>query len=254
MTITSKLISSYASQLDYQAEESKGENKEANKATELRDSFRRRLIKQSKRISQIIVQSWMDGDENKCIREIFLNFHLVINESVSQGSGTKEDPLVTDNPRKLMKALLIGEKITCDITMKTQDKDTELVYKFALNDLNYKYTINVPYSIKTTSSRVTLEEVKVLDDKEFDEYIIHIDWNSFEGSVRDYYKPGTNQKPPYFVMSLPYPPRTSEAISALNTEVVKEWLKNKPDINDIKSDNNAENPFPPHPYLPQTST
>lgn len=159
--------------------------------------YYQRVVKQSKKLSQIIVRSWHDDEKAQKIRKIFLDFHKV---------DTKNHQAYHE-----MEKLLTG-------------KITEL-------------------------GEVCSEPV--FDETEIDNYLIKIDWDAFEGSVVDNFQPGTNQKPPYFVLTVPYPPRPDKFNIDMNDESLQKWLKDKVEINNLEE--TVNNPFPPIPYLPQST-
>lgn len=89
----------------------------------------------------------------------------------------------------------------------------------------------------------------VFDQEEIDYFLIQVKWDTFEGSLQEIPQPSLEQKGPFFIMTLPYPPKPSAENVNLD-DVPREWLTSKVDVNnpnEIVSD-----PFPPVPYLPTT--
>jgi hypothetical protein len=92
---------------------------------------------------------------------------------------------------------------------------------------------------------------KIFDDDEIKLYSFKIDWNVFEGSMTENHQAMIKQKPPYFTLNLPYPPKPSDSNLDLDNEDFKKWLNSQVDIDD---DNvTVTDPFPPIPYLPLTT-
>jgi hypothetical protein len=92
---------------------------------------------------------------------------------------------------------------------------------------------------------------KIFDDEEIKLYSFVINWDVFEGSMTENHQAMIQQKPPYFTLNLPYPPKPSDSNLDLDNEDFKKWLNSTVDIND---DNvQVTDPFPPIPYLPLTT-
>jgi len=94
----------------------------------------------------------------------------------------------------------------------------------------------------------------IFDQEEIDYFLLQVKWDTFEGSLQEIPQPSVEQEGPYFIMTLPYPPKPSaENIDFDNPpEELEKWLKspvNMSDPNQIITD-----PFPPVPYLPTTCT
>ena len=168
------------------------EANEDNKKKLPHKRYYERIVKQSKKISQLIIRSWQDDKEAKIIRKIFLNF----NNTDSDGEAYEK-----------MKELLTGGRLDlCG---------------------------------------------KVFEEEEFEYYLIRIDWDSFKGSLTDNHQPSKHQKPPYFVLTLPYPPRPNDFNLNMQDKALQSWLNEEVDID---SEEEVTNPFPPVPYLPQTTS
>lgn len=91
----------------------------------------------------------------------------------------------------------------------------------------------------------------IFEPEEIKDYLIQIDWSSFEGSVVDNPQPTIEQKPPYFIINLPYPPRPDNFNLNMQDEDLQAWLDEEVNVN---SPEEVTNPFPPIPYLPQTTS
>lgn len=92
---------------------------------------------------------------------------------------------------------------------------------------------------------------KVFEEEEIDDYLIQVDWSAFEGSIGESKQPSEDQKPPYFILTLPYPPKPHDFNLDMQDEALQSWLNEEVHIN-IPGE--VTNPFPPVPYLPQTTT
>ncbi|NCT53034.1 MAG: hypothetical protein GPJ04_17995 [Microcystis aeruginosa G13-03] len=82
-------------------------------------------------------------------------------------------------------------------------------------------------------------------------FLIQVKWDTFEGSLQEIPQPSVKQEGPYFIMTLPYPPKPSAENINLN-HVLRAWLTSKVDVN--KPQETVSDPFPPVPYLPTTCT
>jgi hypothetical protein len=90
---------------------------------------------------------------------------------------------------------------------------------------------------------------KIFDEDEIEDYFIQITWDSFEGSVTDMPQAIMKQQPPFFILTLPYPPKPSDF--NYQNENLQKWLKELVNVDD--SSQKVTNPFPPIPYVPQTT-
>ncbi|NCR17603.1 MAG: hypothetical protein GPJ22_09885 [Microcystis aeruginosa LL13-03] len=91
----------------------------------------------------------------------------------------------------------------------------------------------------------------IFDQEEINYFLIQVKWDTFEGSLQEIPQPSVKQEGPYFIMTLPYPPKPSAENINLN-HVLRAWLTSKVDVN--KPQETVSDPFPPVPYLPTTCT
>ena len=91
----------------------------------------------------------------------------------------------------------------------------------------------------------------IFDQEEINYFLIQVKWDTFEGSLQEIPQPSVKQEGPYFIMTLPYPPKPSAENINLN-HVPRAWLTSKVDVNNPQE--TVSDPFPPVPYLPTTCT
>jgi hypothetical protein len=91
----------------------------------------------------------------------------------------------------------------------------------------------------------------IFDQEEIKYFLIQVKWDTFEGSLQEIPQPSVKQEGPYFIMTLPYPPKPSAENINLN-HVPRAWLTSKVDVNNPQE--TVSDPFPPVPYLPTTCT
>jgi hypothetical protein len=91
----------------------------------------------------------------------------------------------------------------------------------------------------------------IFDQEEIKYFLIQVKWDTFEGSLQEIPQPSVEQEGPYFIMTLPYPPKPSAENINLN-RVPRAWLTSKVDVNNPQE--TVSDPFPPVPYLPTTCT
>jgi hypothetical protein len=91
----------------------------------------------------------------------------------------------------------------------------------------------------------------IFDQEEINYFLIQVKWDTFEGSLQEIPQPSVKQEGPYFIMTLPYPPKPSAENINLN-RVPRAWLTSKVDVNNPQE--TVSDPFPPVPYLPTTCT
>jgi hypothetical protein len=91
----------------------------------------------------------------------------------------------------------------------------------------------------------------IFDPDEIQIYRFEVSWETFDGKIIDNHQAVLDQKPPYFTIVLPFPPRPALSEFTVTLDQIQSWV-NAP----IKEDGNGliENPFPPYPYIPTTST
>lgn len=155
-----------------------------------------RIIKQSKKLSQLIAISWGNDARAREIREIFLNFS---NTEAGESNPAYQEFL----------DLLTGEKCGSNgepLFGKIFDKDNEIEY-----------------------------------------YTFEIAWDAFEGVMTEHPQPISNQRPPFFHIILPYPPKPSEVNLQYDNQEFQQWLNTPVDVD---GDEEVDNPFPPIPYIP----
>jgi hypothetical protein len=101
-----------------------------------------------------------------------------------------------------------------------------------------------------TGRKRELWEPRIFDDDEILMYHFEVSWDTFEGKVSDNHQANPNQKPPYFTVVLPYPPRPALNEFTVTLDQIQEWA-NSP----LEEDEHGliKNPYPPYPYIPTTS-
>ncbi|MCA2712014.1 MAG: hypothetical protein IM473_12040 [Microcystis sp. M015S2] len=182
---------------------------DTNKASRASDSdgvkttqnYYNRIVKQCKKLAQLVAISWLEHENSEQIRWIFLHFK---NNDFQRQSQTYID----------MVDLLTGKK----------------------GDLLEPWFPDKSFGA-------------IFDQEEIDYFLLQVKWDTFEGSLQEIPQPSLEQKGPFFIMTLPYPPKPSAENVNLN-DVPRAWLTSKVDVNnpnEIVSD-----PFPPVPYLPTT--
>ncbi|MEQ8385806.1 MAG: hypothetical protein RH949_25950 [Coleofasciculus sp. A1-SPW-01] len=89
----------------------------------------------------------------------------------------------------------------------------------------------------------------IFDPDEIQIYRFEVSWETFDGKVIDNHQAVLDQKPPYFTIVLPFPPRPALSEFTVTLDQIQSWV-NAP----IQEDGNGliENPFPPYPYIPTT--
>jgi hypothetical protein len=187
---------------------------DTNKASRASDSdgvkttqnYYNRIVKQCKKLAQLVAISWIKHEKAEQIRRIFLDFK---NNDFERQSQTYIN----------MVHLLTGER----------------------RDLLEPWFPDHSFGA-------------IFDQEEIDYFLLQVKWDTFEGSLQEIPQPSVEQEGPYFIMTLPYPPKPSaENIDFDNPpEELEKWLKspvNMSDPNQIITD-----PFPPVPYLPTTCT
>jgi hypothetical protein len=187
----------------FKAKASRASDSDGGKTTH---NYYNRLLKQCKKLAQLVAISWIKHEKAEQIRRIFLDFK---NNDFERQSQTYIN----------MVHLLTGER-----------RDL-LEHWFPDNSFG-----------------------AIFDQEEIDYFLLQVKWDTFEGSLQEIPQPSVEQEGPYFIMTLPYPPKPSaENIDFDNPpEELEKWLKspvNMSDPNQIITD-----PFPPVPYLPTTCT
>ena len=196
---------------------------EEDKTKGLGKFFYQRTLKQSKKLSQLIVKSWdPEDEEGKTIRVLFINF---------DNTAPATDPLY-----EAMQHLLTGQEVKFSIPPKPRKGQEQKHYTIpkAKSDDNYR---------------------NIFNKDEILEYRIRVDCNTLEGSVIDSFTSGDIEQPPFFILNLPYPGRTIEIPPLFANKFengLQKWLNEPVNVNDPNIP--LENPFAPSPYLPQTTT
>ena len=100
-----------------------------------------------------------------------------------------------------------------------------------------------------TGRKPDLWNQRIFDDDEIELYRFEISWNTFEGTLNENTQAVRDQKPPYFTMVLPYPPRPALGEFTVTLDQIQNWV-NSP----LQEDNDGliQNPFPPYPYIPMS--
>jgi hypothetical protein len=187
----------------FKAKASRASDSDGGKTTH---NYYNRLLKQCKKLAQLVAISWIKHEKAEQIRRIFLDFK---NNDFERQSQTYIN----------MVHLLTGER----------------------RDLLEPWFPDHSFGA-------------IFDQEEIDYFLLQVKWDTFEGSLQEIPQPSVKQEGPYFIMTLPYPPKPSaENIDFDNPpEELEKWLKspvNMSDPNQIITD-----PFPPVPYLPTTCT
>lgn len=100
-----------------------------------------------------------------------------------------------------------------------------------------------------TGKKPNLWEQCIFDDDEIDLYEFKISWNSFKGKLNENAQAVMSQTPPYFTMTLPYPPRPALGEFTVTYDQIEEWATST-----IEEENGViKNPFPSYPYIPCSS-
>jgi hypothetical protein len=101
-----------------------------------------------------------------------------------------------------------------------------------------------------TGQKADLWAQRIFDDDEIELYRFEISWNTFEGTLNENQQAIQAQKPPYFTMVLPYPPRPVLGGFTVTLDQIQNWV-NSP----LQEDNKGliQNPFPSSPYIPLTT-
>ncbi|MDB9423347.1 hypothetical protein PN437_00055 [Microcystis aeruginosa CS-564/01] len=89
----------------------------------------------------------------------------------------------------------------------------------------------------------------IFDPTEINYFLIQVKWDTFEGSLQEITQPSVEQERPFFIMTLPYPPKPSAENVNLD-DVPRTWLTSKVDVNNPNE--TVRDPFLPVPYLPTT--
>jgi hypothetical protein len=102
-----------------------------------------------------------------------------------------------------------------------------------------------------TGQKPEVWDKPIFDDHEIEMYQFEVSWDTFEGKIIDHHQAVLNQKPPYFTMLLPYPPRPALNEFTVTLDKIQDWV-NSP----IEEDERGliKNPYPPYPYIPTTSS
>ena len=187
----------------FKAKASRASDSDGGKTTH---NYYNRLLKQCKKLAQLVAISWIKHEKAEQIRRIFLDFK---NNDFERQSQTYIN----------MVKLLTGQR----------------------KDLLEPWFPDHSFGA-------------IFDQEEIDYFLLQVKWDTFEGSLQEIPQPSVEQEGPYFIMTLPYPPKPSaENIDFDNPpEELEKWLKspvNMSDPNQIITD-----PFPPVPYLPTTCT
>ncbi len=101
-----------------------------------------------------------------------------------------------------------------------------------------------------TGKKPELWKQPIFDENEITMYRFQITWNAFEGTLLEHPQALVEQKPPYFTVILPYPPRPELSEFTVTYQQLETWVGAK-----LEEDENGlvKNPFPPYPYIPLTS-
>lgn len=166
-------------------------------------NYYNRIVKQCKKLSQLVAISWLEHENARQIRRIFLDFK---NNDFERQSTTYIHRV----------DLLTGKK----------------------GDLLEPWFPNNSFG-------------SIFDPKEINYFLIQVNWDTFEGSLREMTQPSVEQEGPFFIMTLPYPPKPSAENVNLD-DVPLAWLTSKVDVNNPNE--TVSDPFPPVPYLPTTCT
>jgi hypothetical protein len=102
-----------------------------------------------------------------------------------------------------------------------------------------------------TGKKPELWDKRVFDDNEIKMYQFEVSWDTFEGKILEHHQAVPDQKPPYFTIVLPYPPRPALSEFTVTLDKIQNWV-NAPIEED--EDGLIKNPYPPYPYIPTTST
>jgi hypothetical protein len=100
-----------------------------------------------------------------------------------------------------------------------------------------------------TGRKPELWAQSIFDDDEIDLYRFKISWDSFEGALIEHAQAIKAQTPPYFTMTVPYPPRPVLGEFTVTYEQIEKWATSKEESNEGL----LSNPFPPYPYIPMSS-
>jgi hypothetical protein len=164
-------------------------------------NYYNRIVKQCKKLSQLVAISWLEHENAQQIRRIFLDFK---SNDFERRSQTYID----------MVDLLTGKK----------------------GDLLEPWFPDNSFGA-------------IFDPTEINYFLIQVKWDTFEGSLQEITQPSVEQEGPFFIMTLPYPPKPSAENVNLD-DVPRAWLTSKVDVNNPQE--TVSDPFPPVPYLPTT--
>ena len=202
-----------------------------------------RLVRQSKKLSQLIATSWMteeadypgeDKDEvkwkiakAKAIRKIFLDLRVGNQPTYKQDAYSKLEQLF------LGKAELDAQ----DCPDAAADSDKKILFG------------------------------KIFDPKELERYQFEITWNAFDGKLiehpqvsmkqikqegKDNKQKEEDKKAPFFTLVLPYPPQPpSFKCDIKDNHQFSNWIKAPVDVDDKYQ--KPDDPFPPVAYAPLTT-
>ena len=99
-----------------------------------------------------------------------------------------------------------------------------------------------------TGKNCNLWKEEIFTKEEIELYAFQITWDSFQGVLIEELQAVFDQKPPYFTVKLPCPPRPTLGEVNLTQQQIQEWV-NSP----LEDSEGKIKPFPPYPYLPTTT-
>jgi hypothetical protein len=98
-----------------------------------------------------------------------------------------------------------------------------------------------------TGEKRELWDTPIFTPDEIEMYQFEVSWDKFEGKTLEHHQAVPDQKPPYFTIVLPYPPRPALSEFTVTLDKIEDWV-NAP----IEDDEHGliKNPSPPYPYIP----
>lgn len=202
------------------------------------DLWMRRLVRQSKKLSQLIAASWMTeesdypGESRPVIQLKIAKAKAIQNIFIGLRVGSPEH---SQQCYKALEQLFLGKK--------------------------YLDSSECPEH-KSKSDRLLWG--KIFDQKELGRYQFDITWNSFDGKLIEH--PQFTMKPiqskdegecdltsaPFFTLVLPYPPKPSSfGLEVQRSSDFRKWVQDPVDVDD--STQTVSDPFPPIAYVPLTT-
>ncbi|MBW4576207.1 MAG: hypothetical protein KME08_13100 [Aphanothece sp. CMT-3BRIN-NPC111] len=203
--------------------------KEELPGDEAAHEFVRRLIKQSKQLSQLVARSWFGDEVGLAIRDYFVKPYKTI-DIIDATSGTKIEIIDAD-----------GRK-----TNKIKDADGRL--KELLGADPAKQHSNEP-PLSLLLNIFEKDELPLYSEYELQVvYSFSVDLNNFEGSLDDISGPSRTGDS-YFNIVIPYPPRPALSNVTVTMEELEEWVQQQ-----ILDENGNVVPpiFPDNVYIPPT--